>query len=295
MATNILSQKAMLAHLNVSMWTARRYDQKVSAETNKRHDANDDAGRYNKLLIAKDHMKELNRIASAARARHYELTLPWLDEGGRILPTAGYFNYSKTVREFQDAFNKEADAFAKSYPTMIEEAKTRLKKMFNEGDYPDAEYIRERFDFDMQLMPCPDASDFRVDLADEHREDIRAEIEERMKGALENAMQIPVERIIGVVGHMVDRLNAYKPAKAGSGDRTEGLFRDSLVTNIRDLVELLPSFNLTANKALTDLTKRMQKSLIQHDGAELRQDKDVRKAVLAEAEKILKDAEALLA
>jgi hypothetical protein len=53
-----LSRKATLVSVNVSQWTARRLDRKVTDEVNRQHNAAKDAGRYNKLLIEAEHLKE---------------------------------------------------------------------------------------------------------------------------------------------------------------------------------------------------------------------------------------------
>jgi hypothetical protein len=91
---------------------------------------------------------------------------------------------------------------------------------------------------------------------------------------------------------MVIRLKGYKPAT--DKKRAEGTFRDSLVENIRELVPLLESFNLTDDKALAALTKRIAKELCESDADVLREDEKTRKAVAKAAEDILKQANALM-
>jgi hypothetical protein len=300
---NLLSQKAILSSLTIGGWSARKYDEKVTRETNARNNAKEDAGRYNKLLIAKDGIQEINRIMGAARTAHYQLTMPWLDDGARILPSALYDEYAKTTRTFRAEYEAAVKKFAEGYPQLVADAKQRLNGMYNPEDYPDVaemsmyDYQKNpwgRFRFDVIMLPCPDAADFRVDLADEHAEDIRADIEQRMNAALQNAMTGPIQRIINVVGAMVDRLSAYKPAKPGSGKRSEGTFRDSLVDNIRDLVDLLPAFNLAGDKALADITTRLRNELCKNDAEVLREDQKVRDATKKAAKSILAEAEAMM-
>jgi len=83
-----LNEKAMLVKLSVSQWTARKYDKKVSQEINDQYSAHD-AGRYNKVLIAQEEIKKISKVASQARSFHYFNTLPWDDNGSRILPSVG--------------------------------------------------------------------------------------------------------------------------------------------------------------------------------------------------------------
>lgn len=288
MSRNLLSQKAVLASLNISGWTSRRLDKRVTNEVNRNHGAADDAGRYNKLLIAKPAISPLTTITSAARTTLYEMSQPWLDTGARVLPSALYIDFTQKMRKHEADYAAAADAFVRAYPDHVAEAKLRLNGMFNPADYPDQGRVRSLFRFDVKILPCPDASDFRVDIAAEHAEDIRSDIEARMTEALEAAMKEPVERILDVVGHMAERLKAYKPA-VRKGERTEGQFRDSLVENVRSLVSLLPAFNLTNDPSLATIATRIQDELCAFDAQDLRDSPKARKSVAQAAEAILVD------
>lgn len=92
----------MIVTLNVSCWTARKQDKKVSAEVEASHNAKD-AGRYNKLLIDKHHLDPLTNWAGQIRATHYKMTLPWMDNGGRLLPVPDGSDFRVDISD------KEAD------------------------------------------------------------------------------------------------------------------------------------------------------------------------------------------
>ena len=286
--TNLLSEKAVLAGLTIGGWSARKLDRKVTKETNERHNAASDAGRYNKALIEPSEMKKLTQAMSAARIKHYTLTQPWLDDGARILPTALYDNYRTEIGKLRREYFYEVDQFVKRYPKLVADAPKRLNGMFDPNDFPGVDAIREKFLFEQKLFPCPDVSDFRISIAKEQLEDIKSDLDTKMKEALHNAMNEPVRRIIDVTSRMADRMKAYTP-----GER-EGNFQSSVVTNIRELVEILPAFNLTGDKAITELTKRLA-TICVDDADALKSSPKLRKSVGAEAEAILKQAEALMA
>lgn len=290
---NLLSQKAVLAHVSIGGWSARKLDRQISEETNERYEAAQDTGRFNKLLLPKESLVPLNKIMSEARGEHYRVTMAWLDDGARILPSAMYMDYMKKMRDLKARYQIEALKFAEAYPQLVKDAPARLGKAFKESDFPHPDRVAAMFYFDIKVMPCPDARDFRVDLAAEHLEDVRADIEQRMKEALDAAMQTPINRIIEVVGNMAERLGNYKPAKGKH--RAENTFRDSLVENVRDLVGLLPAFNLTGDQRLTKITEQMQDQLTQYDADELRTDAKIRKRVADEASRILAAANELMA
>jgi hypothetical protein len=76
----------------------------------------------------------------------------------------------------------------------------------------------------VRSSPAPDADDFRIDIAEEHAADIRADVETRLKQALDDAMRDSVTRVVETVDHMATRLRSYRPAER-RGDKTEGTFR----------------------------------------------------------------------
>jgi hypothetical protein len=98
--------------------------------------------------------------------------------------------------------------------------------------------------------------------------------------------------LVKVISHMSEKLAAYK--NGGHGKKTEGVFRDSLVENVRELAELLPAFNLTNDPAFDELAKRIQRELCVENADTLRKDDDVRASVQKSADDILKDVESLL-
>src|SRR5215831_15393669 len=156
-----LSRKAVLVAVNISQWTGRKLDRKVTRETNARYHAKDDAGRYNKLLIEKERIAKITALVSAARSLHYKMTKPWHDDGPRILPNALYVEFSNAFRELKRDFEVEVDKFCREYPSYIEERKINLNGLFNAADYPKPEDIRSKFNLDLSVSALPDAADFR--------------------------------------------------------------------------------------------------------------------------------------
>ncbi len=282
---SVLASRAMLCGLTIRQWSARRLDKKVTDEINTSHGAAADAGRYNKALVAKDALAGIVTAANAARSLHYARTLPWLDEGARILPAAGFEAYSNAMRDLRHAFEAAVAAFVAAYPSYVDDARVRLNGMFDPADYPEASEIADPFAFGVRILPVPDAADFRVDLADAQADEIRAAIESAARDALANATRDAWSRVAEVTGRMVERLNAFKPG--GPNGRAENVFRDSLVENVRELASILPGLNLTNDPALARIAERMESDLCQHDAADLRESDVLRRDTAKAAADIL--------
>jgi hypothetical protein len=289
-----LSSRAMLVQLSVRQWTARKLDKKVTDETNRRNNAAEDAGRYNKALLSKEALAEIGKIEGAARTEHYKRTLPWKDDGTRILSSAGYLDYTAAMREYDRQFQSAVGAFLDSYESFKEDARVRLNGMFNPDDYPDASVIGSKFKFGVDVSPLPDAADFRVEIGEAQADAIRRQIEERAREALTLATRDVWSRIADAAGRMVERLRAYNPEKGEKG-RVQGIFRDSLVDNIKELVELMPTLNVANDPKLAEITERLANELTSYSASELREDDNARKVTADKAEKILAEVSDFLA
>jgi hypothetical protein len=156
-----LSSRAMLCSLSISMWSARKHDPEASEEIAQRHGAQADAGRYHKVLLPKEALAEIHKIVSEARQEHYFMTLPWDDNGYRVLPAAAYMDHTEKMRALSNRFTPAVEALVHQFGQLVEEAKGRLGGLFRPGDYPAPDELRSKFSFETKVMPLPDAADFR--------------------------------------------------------------------------------------------------------------------------------------
>jgi len=271
-----LTEKALLANLIICQWSARKYDKTATKEVNETHGAQD-AGRFNKILVGKQHLEALQKIATKARQFHYDNTLPWGDNGDRLLPTDNYFAYTAQVAQLKNDWEIAVNRFEMDYPGMIIEAQRTLGTLFNRTDYPS--FISDRFQIKASFMPVPDAEDIRVNLSEGEvntlRRNISAELEERFAGATKNIF----ERMHDVLGKMLSRLS-----------EKDAIFKDSLFENVRDLVELLPRLNVTGDETITELCQDMASLYV--DPQKVRTSQSLRAEKAEEVDQILKKMDA---
>lgn len=293
MKTNFLAEKAVVACLKISNYTGRVIDKKVTDEVNEERLASKDAGRFNKLILPKYAFRDVLYELRAARDRHNQLTMPWGNhDGSRLLPNMLYTDYCVEFSARKEAYFTAVDHFVKNYPKYKEDAKKKqLGKMFRDEDYATNDEIRNRFGWKQWFEPVS-SNDYRGTLSKEQQEDLTTQANQRVVEHFGTAVKDPVKRIIEVVGKMAKKLSEYKPATEDDG--AENTFRNTLVTNIQELVPLLEAFNLNGDKQVTELTARIAKELCKHEPDLLREDDKVRKTVAKSAEDILKQAQALM-
>jgi len=278
MTTPNLSDKAMLVKLNISQWTARKYDKAATAKVSESYGNNNDMGRYNKSLIAKGALEKIKKVAGYARTFHYANTLAWDDNGARLLPSKHYMTYGAEMRKFNTDFQAAVEEFAGNYPDYINDAKIKLNGLFNPAEYPSISEINEKFSMRIHVDPFPASEDFRVSLNEGEVARIKDFINERNRRAIEAANRELWQRMYAAVNAIVERLGT-----------PDAIFRDSLIGNVQELVGLLPSLNVTDNKDLNDMCKVVEKKLAGLNPDTLRMDETQRVRAANEAKKILSD------
>src|SRR5579884_3862846 len=280
-AERSLSSRAMLCSLSIRTWSARKHDAEASEEIAARHGAQADAGRYHKILLPKAALAEIQAIVSESRQEHYFLTLPWDDNGYRVLPAAAYMDHVERMNRLRARFSAAVETLSAQFAKLVEEARSRLGSLFRFEDYPSSSELIEKFAFETKVMPLPEAGDFRVALNDEEKASIQRQIRASVEASLQVGSRELWFRLYDAVRHMAERLNAYKVTETG----VEHPFRDSLVTNLVKLVEVLPKLNLTGDQDLERLANAVRNSLL-IDPARLRRSEVVREETARTAAEI---------
>lgn len=276
-----ISKRAMLALPSISVWTARRYDRKISKEVADHHDVDiDRAGRYNKCLInVKDALyNDIKKIEGDARRWHEEHTLPWAQDGARILAVPMFEEYSAQMSLKREAFEHAVEEFLRAYPGLHEAAKRELNGAYHEDDYPSVDELRRKFRFSISIMPVPTASDFRVEDLDAEKVDrMRRDINEEVTQTVKDAERKRWERLFSVVQHAVDKLSEQK-----------AIFHDSMIENIKEACETLPKLALTDDADFDSVVEETSKKLANLDPKRLRTDIDARADAARKANQIAK-------
>ena len=271
----MITEKAMLASLHISCWSAMKHDKQVSKEVDEKYGGKD-AGRFNKVLANKDALKSIKAITGNARIFHQEQTLPWGERGERLLPSANYSHYSRQMRTYQQQFEDAVHEFVRDYHSVIWDARQSLGGLFRKEDYPDASDIRDKFAFRTSITPVPMSNDFRVNLGKDEVEAIKRDLENRIEKAHAAATQDLWKRLYDVVSHMVGRLSD-----------PEAIFRDSLVDNIIKITELLPRLNINNDPQLDQMRRKIEESLCAYSPDQLRKNKKLRREAVGNAQDVL--------
>lgn len=274
----MIQNSAVLVDLNISVWMARKIDKRVSEEIDASKHTQARAGNYHKKLLAgTEALDNLQRLVSAIRVWHYGQTLPWADSGSRLLPMKNFFEYKATLGDFEKQFEESCEALYVEYPTLVTAAAFKLGDLFSSDEYPDVDKIRTKNRFRAVFSPVPDAGDFRVDVAEDSKQELIKQYDEFYKAKVNEAMQDAWDRLHACLTKMSEKLDGTE----------KQIFRDSLVGNAVDMCELLTRLNVTNDAKLEDARKKLESALVGVTATELRKDTDLRKDVKSRVDEIL--------
>jgi hypothetical protein len=276
-----IASSAMLVELSISSWTARKLDKKVSTQVDLDKQTKTRAGNYNKNLLAgTGFLDTITKYAANARAWHISQTLPWSDNGLRLLPMSNFMAYKQNLTTLETNYQALVDKFIIAYPNLVSAAAFQLGDLFNRDEYPEAEKIVNKFKFNVNYLPVPMAGDFRIEIEDYIKSEIHQSCERAFNDRLNNAMKDAWGRLHECLMRMSERL-----ADNEKGEKK--IFRDSLVENAVELVDLLKHFNLTGDTNMELARNELAVAIMNHDADDLRESFVARESVKKKVDDIL--------
>ncbi len=279
-----LTRDAMLVGLRISAWSGRLYDREASDHVAAHHDASTSAGRYNKRLLPKAALAAINATMSEARTRHYSNSLPWDDKGSRLLTVANYEHYTELMDGLRERLVRERARFIEDFDHYVEQARLDLGKLFRIEEYPSKEDLRDRFSIRYRITPVPDSDHFIAKLASDDTDRVKRDIERHIEEQLHDAVDDLYRRLAEAVERVSDRLTE-------DGDGKPLVFRDTMISNVRDLVDVVPRLNIFGDQRLARLCEQVKDRIAGVEPDSLRPSRTFDPVV---RDRVKRDADALM-
>lgn len=270
---------AMLADITMSMWGAERADAAIMDKVKADAGAVGNVGRAIKNLLAgvDGPLKDTRSAFNAVRAQHYALTLPWVSNphaerqrGPRLLPNVLFERYLGEMSNRRRDAMAALDKFITEYPDLVVKAKANLGTLAD-INYPSPDEVRSCFKVSFDFEPIPAGTEFRG-LSPNMLGKLAQNLAARQQRMVESATHAMWEQVRERVGHIVERL----------GD-PEARFKSSTVDNVRELLVLLPGWDITSDPRAAEVVKDISRMLSGVETKQLRDNAAVRKDVADQA------------
>lgn len=278
-----LAKNAMTVNICLGLWTGHRLDKEATRDVTSRNGADADAARVNKHTIPKEILKPVQTAASALRAHMYRKTLPWKDNGDRLLPRGLFHEFMTEHASLNDAFLLAVRKFLdEDYPAARDQAEFRMGQLFNSADYPSADTLRHKFYVRLDIDAVTEAGDFRVELDNDAVTALQAEITRTTENRVTVAMQDVWERL-------AHNMRAFSKLVCGDAQ-----FRNATLDNLLEIVDILPAMNIAGDPRLAQLGEDIKAALRGVEASDLRKDATVRNGVSVEVRTIMENMEGLM-
>jgi BioD-like phosphotransacetylase family protein len=212
------------------------------------------------------------------RNHFYDNTLPWKDNGDRLLTRKTFQRFIQEHEKLISEFNNEVQKFIDvNYCAAREKAAFRMGELFNPRDYPAADELRYKFSANLDVDAVTTANDFRVQMSGPEQDRIRADIEAKTAERLGKAMQSVWTRLADTLGHFAERMTS------------DGALYESTIKNLEEIVEILPELNVLNDSNLDKIRDEIKATIVGYDIKDLRKHPEVRSIAASEAKRIMDD------
>lgn len=282
MSIHALTERAMVMNLSISRWQGQRLDREASQRVTEQAGANADAARVNKHLVPKEALAPVQTAANTVRDHFLTNTLPWRDNGDRLMTRQLYTKFIEVHERLVSEFNAAVDTFLSTdYPKAKAQAEFRMGSLFNPDDYPSVSELRYRFRVALDFEPLTTSNDFRVQIDQQHVDRVKQTMEEAALRRVQAAQADVWKRLLERVGRYQERLSST------NDDGKPAVFRDTLVDNLEELVEMIPGLNILDDPNIEQIRQDILAKLSGHTAQDIRKDAELREELAGEAKEIV--------
>jgi hypothetical protein len=277
-----ISSSAVLAELNISIWTANKLDKGATDSVLASNSASSGSAQVRKNLMAgSNKRKKIADYGARARLYHNQTTLPWSDKGSRLLPTSLFMEYKQNMNTIERTMNAMIDDFLLSYDDLVLDAKLHLGSLFNSNDYPSIDELRHKFGFKLVFSPLPESNDFRLDIPQQDMQELSSKYESAFNDRLNDAMQENWSKLHKTLTHMSEKLTETED------ENSVKRYHDSLVTNATELCGLLTHLNITKDPKLEEARRSLELTMLGVGIEDIKDSPVVRSSVKNKVDEIL--------
>ena len=302
-----IASAAMLGSINISVWEARKQDKKTAEEVTASKGARSKrAATVQKHLFSEcPALESIKTLRGEVRTWFNTVTLPWDDNGRRIITTAQYLNVTAQAAKYQQRFEDLVRVFVGTYSTEISKQAFEMGALFDRAEYPPEDDVAAKFRFSFCVEPVPTSGDFRVDIGAAAAADLRDQYDkamnERLNGAMADAWRRVKEQVEWVRERM-DAVLAYDPDAVEEIENRDDYgtlvsidikkkrrpkLYDSMLEQGLSLTGLLKDLNVTNDPRLEEARQQLESALSRIDMDSLRESAELQSSTKAAMDEIL--------
>ena len=273
----MLSNTCILVNLRIHMPPQTKLARAASDDVEVKYQTEKKQGKVTKNLFHQRDIKPLTQVMSKARTLFNEISLPY-DSAYRIIPSSSYFDFVEKMSEVSREFDQAKQEFLRNYPGIMSKARLALGGLFDGDDYPTETKLQNtvHLAIESSVVPAVTAFDELAGLTPEMIEELK-----------QQAIAGQEEKVKLAMADLLGRLHrSLNKAKSKLSDE-EGIFRDTLVSNIHSALTAVDNLNLTGDPQIAELATAVREVIDGIRPDDLRNDKELRAKTVEETSQLL--------
>ena len=248
-----LSEKVLLASLNVSCWTGRALDEKATSKVASSANVDTKAGRFNKALLPQkpEEFTALIQQGNEIRDKFRQMTLAYQQDGIRLMPVKVYVEWTEYLQKQVVIREKMVKTFVDAFPDLVLQAQLQLKTLFNKADYPLVTELPEKFTVANSFLPFTDVENLTLALNQADVERLKVNIANSNAQSVAECNNEIVQRLFQAVMRLAQR-------SCADANR----FHDSVLRQLKDEVQLIPQLNFMDDQRINEFVNEASQLLI---------------------------------
>ena len=302
----IFQKKVLVLEFHVGMWSYKKPSDKMIKITAEKTGVSADYLTGQVLAADRKYFKPLERLVSDFRTFVSEQTLINPESANFTLPVANYEIIDNEIRKFSIDFEKLVGDIARQFEDIKDEARRFLngnyeQTLFDEKFYPPVEKLvgdkiihrqgeqnvkHGKYYFEYRFKPYAVAGSLQADLVNESLQDLKKIMQSETQEDFKRVISDIWQRIFDATSKLKETMK--KPDRQDKDGAFQApIFRDSIIGNIKELVNIIPSLNIFEDPAIDQARSELIQELCQLDPQELRDNKEKRQEAEQKADKIL--------
>ena len=260
-APAIKAPQAIIASIGIGQFTNQKKDKVLSFEVREHHGMEVGSGDFVKNLFDPATLKKCRSLATKLRNLHSSKTIPCGRASGILIwarKESFELEFAALRTELMDFVN------GLDWDALLARARQIHKATFNQAMYPNFEQFKERFYVDLNFAPIATTANLCPELQAVYGDRLTRDSKRKVGAAVHAALVEPIT-------HLVEKLS----------DTSKPIFRDSILTNIQEIVGSIP------DELQTGPVKKLAKAISGLKAKDLRSDDHKKNQVLADVRDLI--------
>jgi hypothetical protein len=279
----------VLVSIDTKVWSATKQDRGISNEVSDAKNADRNAGKYVKNLLA-DHPKHKaivnyrQTIYNWTKRRTYR----WNDAND-LLPSVDVPRFKQEFSEHKMKFDTLVDEFLNSYGSIVSDMAFKAGTMFNRSDYPAVDELRVKFGVELYVSEVP-MNDFRCGIANDIADDLFDTYSRQAENIVSHVMMEQKSRFIEVmksISHCCGYDELGVDDNTGETKVKKRKIYDTTLLKAKEMCETFKGFNLNADPELEEARAMLERALADVNAEDIRESDAVRCSVKEDVDSIL--------